>query len=137
MCYWAAVLATFALGTAAGDWTATNLDIGYLASGILFAVIIALPAIAHWLFGLNSIPAFWFAYVITRPLGASFADWLGASSKRGGLDLGTGPVTLISAIIIGFFVAYLVISRRDATCAPGVPREIARTGQAEAEFQSE
>src|SRR3954452_18287683 len=72
--YWAAVLATFALGTAAGDLTATTLHLGYLASGVLFAFVIAVPAVAHPKFGLNAVFAFWFAYVTTRPLGASFAD---------------------------------------------------------------
>src|SRR6202522_3719483 len=63
--YWATVFATFALGTALGDFTATSLNLGYLASGVLFAVIIAIPAVAWWKFGLNSIAAFWFAYVVT------------------------------------------------------------------------
>jgi uncharacterized membrane-anchored protein len=112
--YWATVLATFALGTAAGDWTATTLKLGYLASGILFAVVIAVPALAHWRFHLNAILAFWFAYVTTRPIGASFADWFGASHKRGGLGFGTGPVTLVSTIVIVCFVAYLAVTRKDA-----------------------
>src|ERR1700712_5718834 len=73
--YWAAVLATFALGTAAGDLTAVTFGLGYLASGLMFAVLIAVPALGHWRMQMNSILAFWCAYVITRPLGASFADW--------------------------------------------------------------
>ncbi len=99
--YWATVLSTFALGTAAGDLTAATLGWGYLASGVVFAVAIAVPAIAHRRFGLGAVPAFWIAYVITRPLGASFADWMGVSTARGGLALGTGPVTLawLAAII--------------------------------------
>jgi uncharacterized membrane-anchored protein len=83
--YWATVLTTFALGTAAGDLTAVNLHLGYWASGVLFAVLIAIPAVAHWRFGMNPIAAFWFAYIITRPLGASFADWMAVSHARGGL----------------------------------------------------
>ena len=75
--YWATVCATFALGTAAGDLTAYTLHLGFLASGILFAVVIAVPAIAHRFAHLNAVMAFWFAYIITRPLGASFADWMG------------------------------------------------------------
>ena len=74
--YWATVFATFALGTALGDFTATSLGLGYLASGILFGVVILIPALAWWRFGLNAIVAFWFAYVVTRPLGASFADYI-------------------------------------------------------------
>src|SRR5450631_3137420 len=84
--YWAAVMATFALGTAAGDMTAVTLHLGYLASGMMFAVVIAIPALAYWRFGMNAILAFWFAYIATRPLGASFADWMGVSHVRGGLD---------------------------------------------------
>src|ERR1019366_9516532 len=73
--YWATVFATFALGTALGDFTATSLGLGYLASGILFGVVILIPALAWWKLGLNAVAAFWMAYVVTRPLGASFADY--------------------------------------------------------------
>jgi uncharacterized membrane-anchored protein len=111
--YWAAVLATFALGTAAGDLTAVTFGLGYFASGLMFAAIIAIPAIGYWRFGMNSILAFWFAYVMTRPLGASFADWLSVSPQRRGLGLGTGPVSLVFATLIAGFVAYLTVSRKD------------------------
>jgi uncharacterized membrane-anchored protein len=109
--YWATVLTTFALGTAAGDMTASTLNLGYLGSGILFAVIIALPAIAWWKFKLNAIFAFWFAYVTTRPLGASLADWMAVSPARGGLGWGTGPVSLTLTVVIAGFVTYLGVSR--------------------------
>ena len=111
--YWATVLTTFALGTAAGDWTAMTLHLGYWASGVLFAVLIAVPAVAHWRFGLNPITAFWFAYIVTRPLGASFADWMAVSHARGGLGWGTGPVSLAWAAAILGFVVYLAASRKD------------------------
>jgi uncharacterized membrane-anchored protein len=111
--YWATVMATFALGTALGDMTATTFGLGYLASGVLFAVVIAIPAVAHWRLGMNSILAFWFAYVVTRPLGASFADWLGVSHSLGGVGLGRGVVSLSSTIVIIGFVAYLAITRKD------------------------
>jgi uncharacterized membrane-anchored protein len=109
--YWATVLATFALGTAAGDLTATTFGWGYLASGVVFAVAIAVPAVAHRHLRLGAIPAFWIAYVITRPLGASFADWMGVSKARGGLALGTGPVTLgwLAAIVV--LVTVLTVRR--------------------------
>jgi uncharacterized membrane-anchored protein len=110
--YWATVTATFAFGTAAGDLTATTLKLGYFASGVLFAVIIAIPAIAHRAFGLNAILAFWFAYVTTRPLGASFADWLGVPPNRHGLNLGTGPVSVVLALIIAALVTYLAVGTR-------------------------
>lgn len=111
--YWAAVLTTFALGTATGDLTATTFHLGYFPSAILFAVIIAIPAIAYWKFKMNEVFAFWFAYVLTRPLGASFADWAGVSHARGGLGYGTGPVSLVLGIIILALIAYLVISHED------------------------
>jgi uncharacterized membrane-anchored protein len=111
--YWAAVLTTFALGTATGDLTATTLHLGYLASGVLFAVAIAVPALAHWKLGMNPILAFWFAYVLTRPLGASFADWLGVPPARHGLNLGTGPVSLVLTGLIAVLVGYLAVSHAD------------------------
>jgi uncharacterized membrane-anchored protein len=111
--YWATVLATFALGTAAGDLTAVTFGLGYFASGLLFAAVIAIPAIGYWRLGMNSILAFWFAYVATRPLGASFADWLAVSHRRGGLALGTGSVSLALAALIAVIVAYLSATRRD------------------------
>ena len=111
--YWAAVITTFALGTAAGDMTATTLGLGYFSSGVLFAVLIALPALGYRLFGLNEIFAFWFAYILTRPLGASFADWMGKSQSVGGVGLGTGQVSLGLAILIIGFVGYLTVTRKD------------------------
>jgi uncharacterized membrane-anchored protein len=84
--YWAAVLASFAMGTAVGDMTAVTFHLGFFASGIFFAVAIALPAVAYRLIGLNEIVAFWSAYIITRPLGASFADWLAVPPSQGWLE---------------------------------------------------
>src|SRR5262252_10278653 len=117
--YWATVLATFALGTAAGDLTATTLHLGYLASGVLFAVVIAVPAIAHSRFGMNPVLAFWFAYVTTRPLGASFADWLGVPPARHGLNLGTGPVSLALAAAIVLLVWRLAVLERRTVDSAG------------------
>ena len=110
--YWATVLATFALGTAAGDMTAATLGLGYFASGVLFAILFAIPALAYKLFGLNEIVAFWFAYIMTRPLGASFADWF-AKPYLGGLGLGDEKVTLVLTILIIIFVAYVTVTRKD------------------------
>ena len=111
--YWITVLATFALGTASGDLTATTLHLGYFTSGVLFAVLIILPGIAYKLFKLNEIFAFWFAYIMTRPLGASFADWISVSHTRGGLGLGTGPVSMTLTVIIIALVSYLAFSHKD------------------------
>jgi uncharacterized membrane-anchored protein len=105
--YWATVLATFALGTAAGDFTANTIGIGYFGSILLFAAIISIPAVGYFRFGMDSILAFWFAYVVTRPLGASVADWLAVSKARGGLALGTGPVSLVFAAAIVALVWHL------------------------------
>ncbi|MET7289326.1 hypothetical protein [Streptomyces sp. NPDC005573] len=111
--YWAAVLATFALGTAAGDLTATT-GFGYLGSIALFAAAICVPAVAHRFAGLNAVTAFWTAYVVTRPLGASLADWMAVGQARGGLGLGLGPVTLAWTAAIACLVTYLAVSRGDA-----------------------
>lgn len=110
--YWVAIMATFALGTAAGDMVAATLNLGYFSAGLLFAALFAAPALAHWLCGLNGIAAFWLAYIMTRPLGASFADWFGKSSL-GGLGLGDGWVTLVLVIVITGFVGYLTVTRKD------------------------
>ncbi len=110
--YWATVMATFALGTAAGDLTAATLGWGYFASGVLFAVLFAVPALGYYLFGLNEIVAFWFAYIVTRPLGASFADWFG-KPYLGGLGLGDTKVTLVLTILIIGFVGYLTVTHKD------------------------
>lgn len=113
MFYWATVIATFALGTAAGDMTASTLGLGYFPSFVLFAVLFAAPALAYWLFGLNEIVAFWFAYVVTRPLGASFADWMG-KPFLGGLGLGDAKVALVLTLLIAGFVGYLTVSHVDS-----------------------
>jgi uncharacterized membrane-anchored protein len=125
--YWAAVVATFAMGTALGDLTATTFGLGYLASGLLFAAVIAIPAIGYWRFRWNAIFCFWFAYVATRPLGASFADWLGKPKSAGGLGLGDGRVALALTIAIFCLVAFLAVTRRDVqTARPGAHGDHAR-----------
>ena len=112
--YWITVLATFALGTAAGDLTAVTMHLGYLASGVLFAVAFGVPAVGWWRFGLNPVVAFWVAYVITRPLGASFADWFAKPTTPGrGLGVGDGAVVVIGTTAIVIAVAYLAVTRRD------------------------
>ncbi|RVU22879.1 hypothetical protein EOT10_20610 [Streptomyces antnestii] len=111
--YWAAVLATFALGTAAGDLTAT-IGLGYLGSAVLFAAAICVPAVAHRAGALGAVTAFWAAYVITRPLGASLADWMALGHARGGLGFGLGPVTLAWTVAILGLVAYMATTQREA-----------------------
>jgi len=76
-------------------------------------VLFALPALGYWLIGLNEIFAFWFAYIMTRPLGASFADWLGRPKELGGVGVGTGVVSLALAVVIAILVGYLAVTRKD------------------------
>lgn len=117
--YWATIMATFALGTAVGDLTASlrlggaSQGLGYLAAGVLFIVLFALPGLGYWLLGLNSIFAFWFAYIMTRPLGASFADWFGKPPSISGLGVGDGPVSFVLLFLIIVIVGYLTITHRD------------------------
>ena len=112
--YWATVLASFALGTAAGDLTADQLRLGYLPSVVVFAVAIAVPAVGWRFFGLDPVVAFWVAYVLTRPLGASVADWLGKpASHGGGLGYGDGTVAGLAAVVIAALVGYLAVRRSD------------------------
>jgi uncharacterized membrane-anchored protein len=111
--YWAAVLATFAMGTALGDLAAYTFKLGFLAAGIVFAVLFVLPGIAYYTRRIDAILAFWASYVMTRPLGASFADWTGKSTSAGGLGIGDGPVAAVLAVLIVAGVAYLTATRSD------------------------
>jgi uncharacterized membrane-anchored protein len=113
--YWLAVLFTFALGTAAGDLTAERLNFGYAWSALMFAGIIAAVALAHFRFNLNAVAAFWIAYILTRPLGASLGDLLSQHRSVGGLGLGTTVTSAIFLIAILLVVVYLTITRKDAT----------------------
>lgn len=111
--YWATVFATFALGTALGDYTATSLNLGYLGSGILFGVVILIPAAAGMRFGFNRIASFWAAYVVTRPLGASFADYISKSTALSGIGFGDGQTAVVFAVAVFVLVAYLAATRPD------------------------
>ena len=111
--YWAVVFATFALGTALGDYTAFVLHLGYLASGFLFLFITLIPALFWWRFELNPVVAFWFAYVVTRPLGASFADYFSKPQALSGAAYGDAIVALITTIIVAVLVGYLAVTRCD------------------------
>jgi uncharacterized membrane-anchored protein len=124
MFYWATVFATFALGTALGDYTATSLRLGYFSSVVLFAGVILIPLVA-WRAGLNPIVAFWFAYVITRPLGASIADYMDKARSLSGAGFGDGRTALIATVAVALGVVYLAVTRRDiqpsATAVGPVP----------------
>ncbi|MEP7027033.1 MAG: hypothetical protein ABI960_00420 [Candidatus Eisenbacteria bacterium] len=115
--YWTAILFTFALGTAAGDLVAEHLQVGYLWSAVMFGSLIAVVTVAHLRFRLNGILAFWIAYVLTRPLGASIGDYLSQAHADGGLNLGT---VVTSAVFLGtilILVIYLAITKRDVSRA--------------------
>ncbi len=122
--YWLTVCATFALGTAWGDMMAFTLNLGFLSAGLLFAGLIALIAIFHyaakgWLsehhehLTRNAVLAFWLAYILTRPLGASFADWFGKAPSVSGLGFGDGTVSLVLTVLLVGFIWYLAATRID------------------------
>jgi uncharacterized membrane-anchored protein len=106
--YWLTVSFTFAFGTAVGDLTASSLHFGFVGSIVLFAVVMAVPALGCWgAFRLNSLIAFWWAYIATRPLGASVADWLSKPTKSGGLAYGDG---LVAAILLAFALILVTVT---------------------------
>jgi uncharacterized membrane-anchored protein len=111
--YWAVVVATFAMGTAIGDMTAYTLHLGYFKSLALFALLFAVPIVGGRVFRLNEVFTFWFAYVLTRPLGASFADGFAKPTTFGGMGWGAGHVSLALAVIIALLVAYLATTGPD------------------------
>ncbi len=122
--YWAAVLATFAMGTALGDLAAYTFNLGFLSAGIVFAVLFALPGLAYLGLRINGVLAFWGAYVMTRPLGASFADWTGKSRHAGGIGIGDGTMAFVLAVLIVAGVAYLTTTRSDQLDEPLARRTI-------------
>jgi uncharacterized membrane-anchored protein len=112
--YWVAVIMTFALGTAVGDFTATTLGMGYAASIVIFGVLFAVQFVAARWTSASTVGTFWFAYVMTRPFGASVADWLGVPPARGGVGIGTGLVSLVALLAIVAVVIKLEIGARQA-----------------------
>jgi uncharacterized membrane-anchored protein len=111
--YWLTVLFTFALGTAAGDLTAERLAVGYWQSALIFAALIATVYFLHLRFGLNAILAFWVAYILTRPLGASIGDYLSKPHAVGGRGLGTTVTSVIFLLTILGVVVYLTLTKKD------------------------
>ena len=110
--YWAAILLTFALGTAAGDLLAEGLHLGYAYSALAFGAVISLITLAHFV-GLNAVLAFWMAYVLTRPFGASLGDLLSQPTANGGLGLGTVVTSALFLVTILGLIAYLTINQRN------------------------
>lgn len=113
--YWLAILFTFALGTAAGDLVAERLQLGYLLSALIFGGLIAVIAFSHWRLKLNGILAFWLAYILTRPLGASIGDFLSQPRDAGGLNLGTVGTSALFLVAIFGLVLYLAFTKKDVS----------------------
>lgn len=111
--YWAAILFTFALGTAAGDLAAEGLNLGYATSGLIFGGLIGAVTFAYYAFKANAVLSFWIAYILTRPFGASLGDYLSQPAANGGLGLGTIVTSAAFLSTILSLVVYLTISRRD------------------------
>ena len=119
--YWLTILFTFALGTAAGDLVAERLNLGYMVSAIIFGAMIAIVAVAHLRFKLNAVLAFWIAYILTRPLGASLGDYLTQSNDNGGLGLGTILTSILFLTTILITVIYLTITKKDVGVSISLP----------------
>ena len=117
--YWAAILFTFALGTSAGDLAAEASKLGYAPSALMFAGMIGIVAVAYYVFKINGVLAFWLAYILTRPLGASTGDLLSQSVKDGGVGLGTTATSAIFLTTILALVVYLTVTKRDLIRFPG------------------
>jgi uncharacterized membrane-anchored protein len=115
--YWLAILFTFALGTSAGDLTAERLDLGYWVSAVVFGALIAAVTAAHLRLRLGAVLAFWIAYVLTRPFGASIGDYLSQPRGDGGLGLGTVGTSMLFLVTILALVVYLTVTRRDVAAA--------------------
>ncbi|MFJ8005998.1 COG4705 family protein [Streptomyces fagopyri] len=113
--YWLAVLFTFALGTAAGDLVAEKMALGYWVSAVLFGLAIAAVAVARFALGLNAVLAFWIAYILTRPLGASIGDYLSQPTGDGGLGFGTVITSVLFLAVILALVVFLATTRKDVT----------------------
>lgn len=116
--YWSAILFTFALGTAAGDLVAEGLNIGYWKSALMFGAMIGLVAFAHFKLGVNEVLAFWAAYILTRPLGASIGDFLSQPQKDGGLGLGTTGTSALFLLSILGLVGFLTATKKDLEPVP-------------------
>jgi uncharacterized membrane-anchored protein len=115
--YWAVVFATFCLGTAVGDFVASTLGLGYLASALFFCVVILIPWGGWKFLKWNAIFSFWFAYVITRPVGASFADYFSKGHQVSGANFGDWQTALVMTSIVVVLVAYTAVKRYDIQSA--------------------
>lgn len=116
--YWTSILFTFALGTAAGDLLADHLGLGYAISALIFGAIIAVISLVYYQFKLNAVLAFWIAYILTRPFGASMGDLLSQPVTAGGLGLGTVGTSGVFLITIFSLIAYLTVQQNKQILIP-------------------
>ena len=123
--YWTTVCCTFAMGTAVGDLTAQTLHLGYFVSGVVFTLAIMVP-LAAWRLGANPVLTFWVAYILTRPIGASFADFFGMPKKSGGLGIGHGPVSVVTIILVVAAIWYLSVTHKDMPSPEAAPDAVSR-----------
>jgi uncharacterized membrane-anchored protein len=123
--YWLTVIFTFAMGTAVGDLTAMTLHLGYLASAFMFLGALLLPLVA-WRLGASPVAAFWVAYVLTRPAGASFADYFGMPKDISGLGLGHATVSAVLIVLVAAGIWLLKVSGKDAQRPPAAAQSAAR-----------
>jgi uncharacterized membrane-anchored protein len=121
--YWAAILFTFALGTAAGDLATEALQLGFRLGVVIFGGLIALVTLAYYR-GANPILTFWVAYILTRPLGASLGDFLSQAKTYGGLGLGTVFTSATFLIVIVILVASLTTGATGPGGRSGAPEEV-------------
>ena len=123
--YWTTVCCTFAMGTAVGDLTAQTLHLGYFVSGVVFTLAIMVP-LAAWRLGANPVLTFWVAYILTRPIGASFADFFGMPKASGGLGIGHGPVSVVTIILVVAAIWYLSVTHNDMPSPEAAPDAVSR-----------
>lgn len=121
--YWLTVVFTFAMGTAVGDLTAMTFSLGYLASAFMFLAALCVP-LAAWRLGASPVLTFWVAYVLTRPAGASFADYFGMAKDVSGLGLGHGPVSVVLIVLVVAGIWFLKASGKDAQRPPATAPEL-------------
>lgn len=116
--YWLAILFTFALGTAAGDLVAEGLGLGYLYTGLMYGLVIGAITFSYYILKLNGILAFWLAYILTRPMGASFGDLLSQPVANGGLGVGTVITSFVFLACIAGTIAYMTLSHKELEARP-------------------
>jgi uncharacterized membrane-anchored protein len=115
--YWAAILVTFALGTAAGDLATEALGLGFNLGVMIFGALIGAIGLLYY-FGVNAVLTFWLAYILTRPLGASLGDLLSQAREYGGVGFGTIYTSVCFLFVIGLLVAFANTGQSETRISP-------------------